>query len=213
VVMVQELIPGGGETQFSYAGLLLDGHPLASVVARRARQYPMDFGRFSTFVELVDEPGVESTARRLLTAIRYTGLIEVEFKRDPRDGCYKLLDMNPRVWGWHTLGQRVGVDFPYLLWRLIQEQPVPETRGHRPARWVWLLPDLVTAAREVKRGSLSPYAYLRSLRPPLEFPFLALDDLLPALVGVSQLIQLACRWKEPGERRDRTDTKMAPAGP
>src|SRR5204863_124565 len=34
-------------------------------------------------------------------------------------GRYKLLDINPRVWGWHTLCGRAGVDFPYLLWQLV----------------------------------------------------------------------------------------------
>ena len=59
VIMIQELIPGGGEEQFSYAALCLDGRPLAGLVARRTRQYPMDFGRSSTFVETVDEKQLE----------------------------------------------------------------------------------------------------------------------------------------------------------
>ena len=93
------MIPGGGEAQFSYAALCLEGRPLASAVARRTRQAPMDFGRSSTFVETVDEPGVVEPALRLLQASRFTGLIEVEFKRDPRDQRFKVLDANPRVWG------------------------------------------------------------------------------------------------------------------
>ena len=28
----------------------------------------------------------------------------------------KLLDVNARTWGYHSLGQRAGVDFPYLLY-------------------------------------------------------------------------------------------------
>src|SRR5262249_3057863 len=91
VVMVQGLIPGGGEAQFSYAAVCLDGAPLGSIVARRTRQYPMDFGRSSSYVETIEQPEVEQAAGRLLAALRYTGLIEVEFKRDPRDGSYKLL--------------------------------------------------------------------------------------------------------------------------
>jgi len=53
IIMVQELIDGGGENQFSYAGLFEKGHPLASIVAQRIRQYPVDFGRMSTFVQTV----------------------------------------------------------------------------------------------------------------------------------------------------------------
>src|SRR5205807_8944136 len=106
MVMIQELVPGWGEAQFSYAALFNNGEPIASIVARRLRQFPMDFGRLSTYVETVDEPRVAEAAARLLAAIGFTGIVEVEFKRDSRDGQYKILDVNPRVWGWHTLGQR-----------------------------------------------------------------------------------------------------------
>ena len=44
LILVQERIPGGGESQFSYAALCCDGQPIASLTARRTRQYPIDFG-------------------------------------------------------------------------------------------------------------------------------------------------------------------------
>jgi hypothetical protein len=43
--------------------------------------------------------------------------------------------------------------------------------------------DLAAVAGEVTAGRLSPRAYLRSLRRPLEFAVFARDDPLPALVG------------------------------
>src|SRR5712691_5757326 len=82
LIMIQEVVPGRGEAQFSYAALCTEGKPVASLVARRTRQFPMDFGRFSTYVETVEEPGVVGPAVRLIDALRFTGLIEVEFKRD-----------------------------------------------------------------------------------------------------------------------------------
>ena len=36
-------------------------------------------------------------------------------KLDPRDGVQKLLDVNARTWGYHSIGPRAGVDFPRLL--------------------------------------------------------------------------------------------------
>ena len=120
LIMIQELVPGGGECQLSYAALCREGRPLASLVAQRTRQWPMDFGRASTYVETVEAADVEECARRVLAALRFDGIVEIEFKRDTRDGRLKLLDINPRVWGWHTLGRRAGVDFPYLLWRMME---------------------------------------------------------------------------------------------
>src|SRR5256885_6552685 len=66
----------------------------------------MDFGKFSPYVETVDEPQVIEPSVRLLKALRFTGLVEAEFKKDPRDSQYKVIDINPRVWGWHTLSKR-----------------------------------------------------------------------------------------------------------
>jgi D-aspartate ligase len=43
-LMIQEVIPGGGESQFSYTALCQDGRPIASLTARRARQIPWTLG-------------------------------------------------------------------------------------------------------------------------------------------------------------------------
>jgi D-aspartate ligase len=183
LLMVQEFVPGNGRSQLSYAALCSGGRVIASLAARRTRQYPMDFGRASTFVETIHDLDLEDDARRLLAAMRFTGMVEVEFKRDARTGANLLLDVNPRAWGWQSLGARAGVDFPYLLWRLAKGDPVAPARAVAGVRWVRMGTDLAAVAGEVTAGRLSPRAYLRSLRRPLEFAVFARDDPLPALVG------------------------------
>jgi len=180
-LLVQEIVPGGGEAQFSYAALCDNGRALASVVARRTRQFPKDFGQLSTYVETVDLPEIIEPAERLLAEVRFHGLAEVEFKRDPRNGRCKVLDINPRVWGWHTLSKRAGVDFPYLLWLLATGQPVPHLRGRAGERWVHLSADLRVAIEEILGGRLSWWDYLRSIRGPLESALFSWDDPLPGL--------------------------------
>ena len=103
-IMVQEIIPGDGRQQFSYCAFFRDGHAHSSMVARRGRQHPREFGRAATYVESLELPIIEELSERLLKAINYYGLVEVEFKLDPRDGLYKLLDINARAWGFHSLG-------------------------------------------------------------------------------------------------------------
>src|SRR6266404_837317 len=184
-LMVQEIIPGGGDSQFSYAALFRDGLSLASIVARRTRQYPIDFGQFSTFVETVEEPRVVAPSERLMAAMRFTGLAEIEFKQDPRNGEFKLLDINPRVWGWHTLCARAGVDFPYLLWRLlVNDESVPAVRGRSGERWLHLSGDVPAAIQEIRSGRLSLRTYLRSLRGQVESAIFAWDDPAPGLLDL-----------------------------
>jgi D-aspartate ligase len=189
-LMIQELIPGGGESQFSYTALCKDGRPIASLTAKRARQIPMDFGRASTFVETVDDPKPSAAAVRLIEAMRYTGIVEVEFKRDLRDGKLKLLDINPRVWGWHSLCGPAGVDYPYLLWLLTVGEPIPQTKAAAGVRWVRMSTDAPTAIREVIHGRMSLREYLRSIRPPLASAIYASDDPMPGVLEIPLLAYL-----------------------
>ena len=189
-LMIQELIPGGGESQFSYTALCKDGQAIASLTARRTRQIPMDFGRASTFVETVDDPTTSATAVRVIEALRYTGIVEVEFKRDLRDGKLKLLDINPRVWGWHSLCGPAGVDYPYLLWLLTIGEPIPVTKAAVGVRWVRMSTDAPTAIREVLHGRLSLREYLRSIRPPVASAIYASDDPVPGVLEIPLLAYL-----------------------
>jgi D-aspartate ligase len=191
--MVQELIPGGGDAQFSHAALCLDGRTVAAVTARRLRQIPMDFGRFSTYVETVAQPEVADLAERLLRALNFNGLVEVEFKRDPRDGAFKLLDVNARVWGWHSLCQRAAVDFPYLLWLQTLGQPISEVRPRIGVRWMRLSADVMVAATEMLHGRLTPAAYWNSLQGPRESAIFAADDPLPGLLEFPLALSLMLR--------------------
>jgi D-aspartate ligase len=186
-IMIQELIPGDGSCQLSFAALCSDGKALASVVARRSRQFPSDFGRASTFVETIDEPEVVGASQRLLAEMRATGLVEVEFKRDPRTGALMLLDVNPRVWGWHSVGAKAGVDFPYLLWKLVHGDHVEQVRGAAGVKWKRLSWDLATIARDLLRRELAIRDYLASFGGPQVAAIFAADDPLPGLLELPLL--------------------------
>ena len=183
-LIAQEVIPGGGETQFSYAALCKDGRSLVSMMASRTRQYPIDFGQFSTFVETVDAPQIIAPSERLLGATRFTGLVELEFKLDTRSRQFKLLDVNPRVWGWHTLGIRVGMDFPYLLWLLFRGEPVPTARSHSGERWMLASADVLAALQEIRASRLSWRDYLHSWKGPVESALFSWDDPAPGLLDL-----------------------------
>jgi len=184
LILLQELIPGGGESQFSFAAFCLDGKSIASLTARRTRQYPVDFGYSSSFVETLDVPEIIGPSQRLLTAMRYTGLVEVEYKYDARDGRYKLLDINPRLWTWAALGARSGVDFPYLLWQAMLGRYVPEQTARVGAHWMRVSTDVPAAVVEMLRGRLKLGRYLQSFRNPLQFALWAEDDPLPAFLDL-----------------------------
>jgi predicted ATP-grasp superfamily ATP-dependent carboligase len=186
-VMVQELIPGNGDRQFAYCALFKDGRALASMVARRWRQHPPDFGRSSTYCETVHQPLLEQMSERYLKAIDYYGLVELEYKLDARTGEYKLLDFNARTWGYHTLGPKAGVDFPWLLYsdQVGEPPPSPPLKARPGVRWRRLVTDVPTAAIELAARRLSPGAYLRSLRGPRAEAVFSARDPMPALAELA----------------------------
>jgi predicted ATP-grasp superfamily ATP-dependent carboligase len=185
ILMVQQLV--GGDDQLSFAALCHEGDVVACLTARRARQWPRDFGQASTNVVTINDPQVERDARRLLAALKLTGIVEVEFKRHPETGKALLLDVNPRAWGWLSLGPRAGVDFAWLLWCTLSGERVPALRGRAGVRWVRLVTDLLAVAGELRSGRLTPLGYLRSLRRPLACAVLATDDPMPAIVNAPLL--------------------------
>jgi predicted ATP-grasp superfamily ATP-dependent carboligase len=199
LLMIQELVPGGGEGQLSFAALAESGVVLQSLVARRTRQYPAEFGRASTFVETIDDPGLAEPSRRLIAAAGFSGLIELEYKVHARSGRTLLLDVNPRVWGWHGLCARAGVDFPWLLWQHLRGEDPPATQPRVGARWVRLSTDVPTSLREIARGRLSARSYVASLRPPHDSAVFARDDPRPALVELPLLLRTLFRRIAAGE--------------
>lgn len=192
-VIVQELIPGGGESQYAYCALFRDGEPLASMVAQRRRQHPLEFGRASTYVRTVELESLEELACRFLRSIDYYGLVELEFKLDVRDGEANLLDVNARTWGYHTLGSCAGVDFPHLLYLDQLGEPVAAGRAVVGRSWIRLVTDLPTGVLELLSRRTGLREYARTLRCSDTEAVFARDDLLPALVELALIPYLAVR--------------------
>jgi predicted ATP-grasp superfamily ATP-dependent carboligase len=194
-VLVQDFIPGGPNHLYSFCPFFKDGKVLTSITARRTRQHPMDFGHASTFAELVEIPEIRKIAEKFLGLINYYGLAEVEFMQDPRDGNYKLIEVNPRVWGWHTIAIASGVDLPYLLYQdmIGEEMDIRPPTDHM--KWVRLVTDVPTVLSEIVKGRLKIGDYLKSMKGKKEFAVFALNDPLPFLVEVAMIPYL---WAKRG---------------
>jgi predicted ATP-grasp superfamily ATP-dependent carboligase len=192
-VMVQSFIPGGGSQQFAYGAFFKEGRALGSMVVRRARQHPPELGRSSTYVETIELPLLEYLSERFLRAIDYYGLVELEYKLDPRDQQYKLLDVNGRTWGYHTLGSGAGVDFPYMLFADQMGEPVEPIRGRPGVKWIRLITDVPAGAVEIFGGRQSLRAYLRTLTGFHVESVFSREDALPGLVELALFPYLALK--------------------
>jgi predicted ATP-grasp superfamily ATP-dependent carboligase len=190
-VMIQELVPGDGRQQFAYCAFFKDQQAVATMVVQRRRQHPPEFGRASTFVQTVEIPALEVLAEKFLRSIDYYGLVELEFKLDPRDGQFKLLDVNARTWGYHAIGARAGVDFPYLLYADQVGERVERCRAAPGVRWIRLATDVPTAVVEFMHRRLDWRAYGRSVTSSDVEAVFSMHDPVPGLVECGLIPYLA----------------------
>ncbi len=163
-LVFQEIIPGDGTNQWSYAGFFVEGRPVAAYTACRRRQHPPDFGRASTYVVAAPDREVELQSRGLLAALGYTGLAEVEWKRDPRDGQLRFLEINARCWGWHSLSCRVVGNLPKMLYEYLVHGTMAPVEPRYGGRWVKWITDVPVALSLMRRGELGLGEYLSDVR-------------------------------------------------
>ena len=202
--MVQEFIPGGDCELYTLGSYLAeDGEALGLFCGRKLRQTRESMGS-ARVGEAVWVQEVVETGLRLLRALGFHGISQVELKRDPRDGRYKLIEVNPRLWQWHGLAAACGVDLPRIAYFDLTGRRLP------PA----------TMKSEGKRWAITFVAGTRHAlqRPPYVDGVFARDDPLPQL---AQLVRLArkrvLRFRDrpedgPGERlepRRRVDEMVA----
>jgi len=192
-VLIQEIIPGDGHHQYSSCLFFKDGRVLASMEALRWRQHPPEFGRAATYVESIDHPEVREMAARFLKEINYYGLAEIEFKQDPRDGKFKLLDVNARTWGFHALGQAAGVDFPYLLFADQVGEPVQECHGNAGLGWMRMITDFPYSLLGLMNRQLRWRTYVQSLRNVAIESVYSREDIKPSLAEFAMLPYLIIR--------------------
>jgi predicted ATP-grasp superfamily ATP-dependent carboligase len=178
-ILIQEIIPGDGQRQYSYCAFFRDGQPHSTLLARRIRQHPREFGRAATYVETIEHPEIEELSLRFLRSIDYYGLVEVEFKHDPRDGRFKLLDINARTWGFHSLGRPAGVDFPYILFADQLGKSVERCKALAGIGWLRAVTDVPTILSDLWDGEFDIRSYWRSLRHTRTESVFCLDDPLP----------------------------------
>lgn len=134
--LLQEYIPGIGK---GIGVLMHKGFPLAMFQHRRLKEYPYTGGVSVMAESETVDPVLGKFAIKLLQQIEWEGVAMVEYRYNPNDDSFALMEINGRYWGSLFLADRSGMDFPYYEWQLAHgEQPsIPENYavGQR-ARWL-----------------------------------------------------------------------------
>jgi len=136
--LVQEYIPGEG---YGFFALFNKGKPRAIFMHKRVREYPITGGP-STVAESIYDPKLKEVGLKLLDALNWHGVAMVEFRKDFRDGEFKLMEINPKFWGSLDLAIASGVDFPYLTVKIAVDGDIePVFEYETGIKFRWLFPD------------------------------------------------------------------------
>lgn len=190
-LIVQEVIPGE-DRELVYLAFYLnrDSQPLGLFAGRKYRIIPTGFGSAS-YVRSYHDPQAVQLALSLLSQSRYQGLVGVEFKRDPRDGAYKLIEVNTRFGMWDGLSVRCGVDLPYIAYRDAVGAPLPpQLKFREEVIWIDWQRDLRAALAYLRSGRLTFKEWIHSVRGEKMWAIYDQDDWRPGVAFTLELVRI-----------------------
>jgi len=184
-----EIIPGADSDLYDLVTYIdRDGKPVGWRTKHKLRQYPVGIGDGS-FQEIGDEPRVVDLGLRLLALAGHRGAAAVEFRRDPRDGRFVMLEVNVRTISGQELITRSGLDVATIAYHDATGRAPPTPAPARQVRWLYLGLDF-RAFRDLRsRGEITTAAWLRDLARSRSFAYFAWDDPMPFIVRVGQWLQ------------------------
>ena len=188
-MIVQEIVPDSHEHVFSLLAYIGQaGEPLVTLVGRKVRQGPLRFGTSAVF-EVDYEPRVLELGLRLLRTAGYTGIAHVEFARDPRDGEFRLLEVNTRLPVWAALAANRYLDLPRIVYDDLcgrEVAPLPTFRDQ--LTWIYLAKDVWVSLQMARRRELRAREFAsRYLRGRKARAVFARDDPWPAVASLGYL--------------------------
>jgi predicted ATP-grasp superfamily ATP-dependent carboligase len=194
-MVVQEVIPGGDDTLAITACYLnRDSQFVAAFNTQKLLQFPEGFGT-GCILQTAHYPELLAPTLRLLQSLRFTGIAEVEYKWDRAAGEYKLIEINPRPWDQHRLGQASGADLAYIAYCEHAGERQPPVGGSAVnTKWVADDTFLMTAAELLRRRDPKLRTLFRlargkriyaiwSMRDPLPFAVYLMLTFIPTVVG------------------------------
>jgi predicted ATP-grasp superfamily ATP-dependent carboligase len=137
-----------------------NGDPLAEVSTQKLRQHPPGYGcgRLTRTVPMIEE--LREPTLALLRSVDYRGYAYGEFKLDPRDGRYKLIEVNVRAGMSQRLLLAAGVNVSELAVLDCAEGVSRVVPGYRAGvYWVDVFSDPIGFVRwrRIERVSLRDY--------------------------------------------------------
>lgn len=178
--LIQELIPG---EDWMFDGYFdASSECLFGLTGKKIRRFPVNTGVTSLGICLPNETVAKITAN-FMKAIGYSGILDIGYRYDIRDGKYKVLDVNPRIGCTFRLFTSAnGLDVARVLYLDMTAQPVPPAQPADGRKWIVEDFDLFSSLRSFANRSLNLKEWLQSFHGIEEAAVFAWDDPLPSVM-------------------------------
>lgn len=175
--IVQEFLPGEAA---GVCVLYQKGQCVATFAERYLRcKEPGKFGT-STLREPFDNQQLIDRATHIMDRLNWNGVAHLDFIED-KNGDFRLIEINPRLWGALALSIFSGVDFPYLwyLTALGESIDEPVVSKYPPIKCRWIVGDYLAVLELVKRRMFKEAARVLIPQPKCRHDDFVLTDPLP----------------------------------
>lgn len=188
--IIQEIIPGEDDTLYTMGSCRTQKGELSAIfTGRKLRQTPPHFG-VCRVGESKLVPQIIDSGEKLLAALNYYGISQVETKYDHRDSKYKLIEVNPRPWAWVALPVEMGINLPYAFFCDALGIEIPQQKmTDRRCVYIYLYEDLYCSLA-VPDGR--PWVHLFRNYELVVEPFFNTDDLKPGLIYFARCGRILC---------------------
>lgn len=165
-VMVVEHIPGPDTLLTSYYTYIDDkGELLYDYTKQVIRRYPKNMGGACYHASTWDSETAEA-GRKFFKGIGFTGLGNIEFKRDLRDNELKIIEVNARFTAAQELVVRSGAPIDIIYYCRLTNQPIPRFSTYDQNVRLWYSLRDVLAFNELRQlGELSVAGFIASTFP------------------------------------------------
>ena len=179
-VLIQEIIPGNARNMCGMNAYYDKSFvPHGVFMYRRIREWPHGMGN-GCFIESEHISELEKILTSFIKKTGYYGIVDAEFRMDPRDNVYKFIEINSRCWMQSSLSARCGANIPYLAYLAsIGKTLGSDIKIKNHLKWVFMGEDCRSAIKSVVNHDLSLINWVNSYRGTIEYSILAYDDLVP----------------------------------
>jgi predicted ATP-grasp superfamily ATP-dependent carboligase len=201
-LLLQEYLapaPAGTRQDWFFHGYFdADSRCLFGHTGTKVRSFPVHAG-LTSYGQWTPNERLRAEAVELLSGLGYRGAVDLDYRWDPRDDSYRLLDFNPRLGAQFRLFEdSAGIDVVRALHLDLTGRAVTPGAAVPGRSLVVENYDPIAALALRREGELSLRSWIASVRAADEAAWFARDDLAPfVLTGARAL------WKAAEKRLRR----------